>query len=154
MIPVCYGRTVNVDVLAARFIACEIPHAEWTHLAHLAVGTWHVQRYGPDEALARLRVGIRRLNDSHGTPNSNTRGYHETVTRAYVELLAEFLSRCPAEMDLDGRVARVIESPLAERNVLLRFYTQERLMSSHARAEWVAPDVVPLSLSSLRVDDA
>ena len=60
----------DVDDLAARFSAGTISREEWTHLAHLAVGTWHVQRYGPDEALTRLRAGIRRLNDLHGTPNS------------------------------------------------------------------------------------
>jgi hypothetical protein len=66
--------TTRLDDLVARFIAGTIPHAEWTHVAHLTVGTWHVHRYGPEEALVRLRVGIRALNDAHGTPNSATRG--------------------------------------------------------------------------------
>ena len=122
---------------------------EWTHLAHLAVGTWHVQRYGPDEALTRLRTGIRRLNDNHGTLNSATSGYHETVTRAYVELLAQFVQRCPADMALRERVLNVINGPLADRDVLLRFYSRDRLMSPSARAEWIEPDLAPLRLSAL-----
>lgn len=72
------------DEVVARFTACRLSHSEWTHQAHLAVGLWHVHHYGADEALTRLRVGIRRLNGSHWTPNSATRGYHETITRAYV----------------------------------------------------------------------
>jgi hypothetical protein len=137
----------HVDDLARRFLARTIPHDEWTHLAHLTVGAWHVQRYGPDEALARLRVGIRALNDAHGTPNTATSGYHETVTRAYVRLLAEFLAACPIAMPLAERVARLQAGPLAARDVLLKFYSRERLMSSSARAEWVEPDVAPLRLS-------
>jgi len=135
-----------IDDLVARFRARTLPHAEWTHRAHLTVGAWHVQQYGPDEALARLRVGIRALNDAHGTANTATSGYHETVTRAYVVLLAEFLAACPAGMLLAERVQRLLAGPLAARDALLQFYSRERLMSPTARAEWVEPDVAALHL--------
>ena len=107
---------------------------------------WHVDRYGALEALARLRVGIRRLNESHGTPNSDTNGYHETITRAYVLLLSEFLEACPAELPLAERVAQVIAGPLADKNVLFRFYSRERLMSTAARMAWLEPDIAALRL--------
>jgi hypothetical protein len=140
---------LDLDDLVSRFSSCDLPHAEWTHQAHLAVGAWHVDRYGADEALVRLREGIRRLNDSHGTPNSATRGYHETITRAYVTLLAEALSAPPAGESLGARVARLLSSPVADRNLLLRFYSRERLMSPEARAAWMAPDLRPLRLAGL-----
>ena len=135
---------VDADDLAARFTAATIPHPEWTHRAHLVIGAWHVHRLGPEAALARLRAGIRRLNDAHGTPNSATSGYHETVTRAYVRLLAQFLAECPAASSLNERLASLLGGPLAEKDVLLRFYSRERLMSATARAEWVEPDLAPL----------
>ena len=141
-------RFDDLGDFAARFVSGTIPRAEWTHAAHLAVGAWHVHRYGADEALTRLRAGIRRLNDSHGTPNSPTSGYHETVTRAYVRLLAQFLASGPASVPLAARVERLLDGPLAERNVLLRFYTRDTLMSERARAEWVEPDVAPLDLAT------
>ena len=78
----------ELENLVKRFAERSLPKPEWTHAAHLAVGLWHVSRYGRDDALARLRAGISRLNESHGTVNSATGGYHETVTRAYVQLLA------------------------------------------------------------------
>jgi hypothetical protein len=137
----------DIEDLAARFVDGTLPRAEWTHLAHLAVGTWHVERYGADEALRRLRSGIRHLNDNHGTLNSATSGYHETVTRAYVQLLSQFVQRCPAEMELRERVLGVINGPLADRDILLRFYSRERLMSPSARTEWIEPDLAPLRLS-------
>jgi hypothetical protein len=133
-------RTTAIDDLAARFIAGVIPHAEWTHHAHLAVGAWHVRHFGADEALARLRRGIRALNDAHGTPNSPTRGYHETITRAYVRLLANALARCPVGEPLAESVDRMLATPLAERDFLFRFWSRDRLMSERARAEWVEPD--------------
>jgi hypothetical protein len=143
--------SADLDDVVARFVACRLPREEWTHLTHLAVGMWHVHRYGTEEALARLRAGIRRLNESHGTPNSATRGYHETITRAYVGLLSEFLEACPVEMPLAERIARLIASPVADKDVLLRFYSRERLMSTHARAEWLEPDIMVLQVSG-RVD--
>ena len=120
-----------------------MPKAEWTHQAHLAVGAWHVDRYGPDEALTRLRDGIRALNDSHGTINSSSSGYHETITRAYVRLIAGFFAGC-ADLPLPERVAGLIGGSFGERDALLRYYSRETLLSAQARAGWVEPDVHPL----------
>jgi hypothetical protein len=50
-----------LDDLAQRFAALTLPKPEWTHAAHLAIGLWHASRYGRDDALARLRSGIRLL---------------------------------------------------------------------------------------------
>ncbi len=139
----------DIDDLAARFVACVLPQEEWTHLAHLAVGTWHVHKYGPEQALTRLRVGISRLNESHGRLNSPTSGYHETVTGAYILLLSEFLDGCPKEMPLNERVASVIDSPIADKGVLFKFYSRGRLNSAIGRAAWVEPDLAPLRLATV-----
>lgn len=138
----------RVDDLTARFRAALVPHAEWTHRAHLTVGAWHVHHHGADEALALLRAGIRALNDAHGTPNSPTRGYHETITRAYVALLAEALAAFPAATPLADRVERILASPLAERDVLFRFWSRDLLMAPAARAAWIEPDLAPLRLAT------
>jgi hypothetical protein len=136
----------DLEELAARFRASCIPHAEWTHAAHMRVAAWHIDRFGATEALARLRAGIRRLNDHHGTPNSPTRGYHETITVAYVQLIAQYLAATPAGTTFAARTSDMLAGPLGDRNVLLRHYSRDRLMSSHARAEWVPPDISPLDL--------
>jgi hypothetical protein len=138
------GSSVALDHLIERFEACTLPKAEWTHQAHLAVGAWHVHRYGTAAAMGRLRDGIRRLNDSHGTVNSATSGYHETITHAYVTLLAEYFSR-PGSSSLAERVSQLLESPLAARDALQRFYSREVLGSKEARAGLVPPSA-PLCL--------
>jgi hypothetical protein len=135
---------LDLDDLAARFEAATLPATEWTHHAHLCVGAWHVHHLGPDTALSRLRAGIRRLNDAHGTVNSATRGYHETITAAYVRLIAAFFASCSQSASLADRVTLLLASPLVERPFLLRYYTRDLLMSPRARAEWVEPDLEPL----------
>lgn len=134
-----------------RFVASTLPREEWTHLAHLAVGLWHVDRYSKEEALDRLRGGIRKLNDSHGTINSASSGYHETITRVYVQLLAEFNGRCAAQEPLPERVSRLLKSKLAQKDALFNFFSRSTLMSEKARAEWVVPDLAPIGLGRLDV---
>jgi len=140
---------VDIDDLAARFQSCAIPKAEWTHQAHLVVGLWHVERYGSAEALARLRSGIRRLNESHGGVNTATNGYHETITRAYVALLSQYLDGCQPDRPLTEHATRLLDSPLADGKVLFLFYSRDRLISVTARAEWIEPDIAPLSLAAV-----
>jgi adenylate kinase family enzyme len=142
--------TPLLDHLGARFEACEIPAHEWTHAAHLVVGLWHVHRYGADEALMRLRSGIRRLNESHGGVNSATNGYHETITAAYVQLLAEYLDSTPTDLSLSMRAIGLLGSPLVAKDVLVTFYSLERLMSTEARAGWIDPDRGPVCLTAVQ----
>lgn len=143
--------TLHLDELAQRFVALTLPKDAWTHQAHLTVGAWHVHRYGEAEALQRLRGGIRRLNESFGGQNTATSGYHETITAAYVRLLAQYLAlaQCPAAVPLDACVARLLGSPLAGKDALLTFYTHDHLMSAESRAAWAEPDRIPLDVSIL-----
>jgi hypothetical protein len=137
----------ELDELVRRFIAGELPRSEWTHAAHLSVGLWHVSRYDAADALTRLRDGIRRLNDSNGVVNSASSGYHETITRAYAHLLTAFAAQL-ADVPVAERVARLLGGALAERSVLLRFYSRARLESVEARLGWLEPDLAPLSLDA------
>ena len=134
----------ELDDLAARFEAAAIPRAAWTHQAHLHVAAWYVERFGPTEALAHLRTGIRRLSDVHRRCDMQTSGYHETVTAAYVRLVSTFLARCPATMSFADRVGALLASPVAGKQALLRHYSRAVLLSPRARTEWVAPDRAPL----------
>jgi hypothetical protein len=138
----------ELDGLVGRFEAASIPRREWTHVAHLEIGACYVDRFGPGEALDRLRAGICRLNEANGVANTPTNGYHETVTAAYVQLIARFLSACAPVMSFPERVAALLASPVAGKQALLRHYSRALLMSPRARAEWVAPDRLPLPMVS------
>ena len=128
--------------LVDAFDAASLPQAEWTHAAHITVATAHVFR-DPAQALDRLRAGIRRLNAAHGLVETSTRGYHETLTRFYTWAVAREVRAAPAGLGLGALATRVVEA-LTDRNVPLRHYSRERLMSPAARAGWVEPDLAPL----------
>jgi hypothetical protein len=136
-----------LDDLVTRFLAGVLPREEWTHGAHLAVGLWHVHRYGPEDAIARLRVCIRALNDRHGTPNTESSGYHETITVAYVRLIDQFLAMGPTGTPVESRLPDLLSGPLADQKFLGRFWSREVLMSPTARATWTPPNLCSLTLS-------
>jgi hypothetical protein len=138
-----------LDELVARFHARTLPHAEWTHAAHLSLGAWYVHRHGAAGALARLRAEIPLLNDRHGTPNTPTSGYHETITAAFVRLVDEALATFAPGVPLERRIEVLLGGPLGGSRVLLAFWSRELLMSQRARAAWVEPDLKALAFSAL-----
>lgn len=112
-----------------------LPKTRWTHEAHLVVCRLVLDRLGPDEALTHLRHAIRSYNEATGTPNTDTGGYHETLTRYYVRAVA-VAGNCP----LDDLVAH----PACSRTAPLVHWSRARLFSTEARRAWVAPDLAAI----------
>jgi hypothetical protein len=69
--------------LVSEFETGALPHARWTHREDLTVAFWYLSRLDEAEATDRIRAGIVFLNHCHGTPNTDTRGYHENVERDF-----------------------------------------------------------------------
>ena len=121
-----------------------LPKAEWTHHAHLRAGLWHVIEHGPIAALELLRPRIASYNESVGTANTDTSGYHETITRFYVIVIDRFLSTADRSLDIDVLAQQLIEAH-GDRRLPLHHYSESRLFSPVARRSWVEPDLRPVS---------
>ncbi len=117
--------------------------AAWTHEAHIAFATWVVLEEGPHEALPRVRLAIKRLNESFGNENTVDAGYHETITAFYVRTIGEFVDS--RRGDAPESVVAEAVALLRDRDIPLRHWSRERLFSREARAGWVAPDLAPLA---------
>lgn len=128
------------------FEACRLPIADWKHRPHLKVAYLYLRRWPFDEALSRARMNIRRYNAATNTPETLERGYHETITVAWMRLV-EFTIR---EYGVAPSADEFLEAQeqLLNRRVLRFFYTRDGLFSWRAKREWVEPDVVPLPRSS------
>jgi hypothetical protein len=129
--------------LAAAFEDCTLSTAQWTHQAHLMVGLWYASRLPAEDALDAMRAGILRLNTVHGVVTTPTRGYHETITRAYMRLIGQFVIEDGGEDDWGARAEQLLARH-GERDHLLLYYSRDRLMSPEARFGWVEPDLRPL----------
>ena len=120
-----------------------LPKEKWTHEAHLRVGLWYLLHYSPAEAMCRLRAGICQYNIACGVANTETSGYHETITKFYVTIISYFLQRQNANLPIEELAAKLLES-YGDRNLLLSYYSQARLMSPEARYRWVEPNLLPM----------
>lgn len=83
------------ETFIARFESAAFTLPEWTHAAHLAMGLWYVAHYPPLEAGVRIRTGIRCLNESMGGTNSETSGFHETLTEFWILIARDWLATHP-----------------------------------------------------------
>jgi hypothetical protein len=139
-----FGDASEIERLLAAFEDCSLPKSRWTHRAHLAVALCYCERRSHDQALLLMREGIRRYNEATGGANTETSGYHETITRFYVWLVDHCVrgGKLP-KGDLATRVNGLC-ARYGARDLSLRHWTRERLMSVEARREWVEPDLLAL----------
>jgi len=142
--PRTFKSDAEIEHIGEGLLARTLPRSEWTHEAHLAATTWLLTRRADVEIDAELPGIIRRYNESVGGVNSDSEGYHETITRVFLHGVRLFL----AEADLDGPLHELINqlllSPMGRREWPLRFYSPERLFSVEARREFIAPDLAAL----------
>lgn len=131
--------------IAAGVCDCSLPRAEWTHAAHFALAVW-LLRHRPD-LTAEPAIGaiIRRYNIATGTPNSDSEGYHATITIASVRAAGAELARHPQGTALSVVVAALLASAQGRSDWLLAHWTRDRLFGVAARRGWVPPDLAPLS---------
>jgi hypothetical protein len=73
--------------------------------------------------------------------NSDTEGYHETITRAFLRGVRLFLAEADPGEPLHELVNQLLLSPMGRRDWPLRFYTPARLFSVEARRNFVPPDI-------------
>ncbi|MEY4517454.1 MAG: hypothetical protein RLZZ499_53 [Cyanobacteriota bacterium] len=135
----------STEELVDAFLSRKLPKKEWTHEAHLKVGLWHLLHYAPNESLERLRQNIKQYNVSCGIENTETQGYHETITRFYVWLVNKFLQQTERSQPIDLLADRLI-SLYGDKSFPLNYYSRDKLMSKTARLQWVEPDLKVLVL--------
>ena len=136
-----FASDAAVTRVGEGLLARDLPRAEWTHEAHLAATTYLLLRrpdLNIDEDLPGL---IRRYNERVGGVNSDTEGYHETITRVFLHGVRLFLSEADTSDPLHELVNDLLVTPMGRRDWPLRFYSPDRLFSVEARRSFVTPDL-------------
>jgi len=129
----------EIDRIGRSMADRTLPKAEWTHAAHFAAAVWLLAEPGRD-APAEMPGLIRAYNTATGVANTDTEGYHETITQASLRAAAAALrGRTRA-----GALAHLLAGPCGRSDWLLAHWTRPRLFSPEARRAWVEPDLAPL----------
>ncbi len=124
------------------FLARTLPKPEWTHEAHIGTTSWLILERAHDILPERdLPDLIRRYNESVGGVNSDSEGYHETITQVFLVGVRRALARSEGR-GLAERVNALLLAEEGRRDWPLRFYSRGLLFSVEARRRWVEPDLV------------
>ncbi|MBN9122860.1 MAG: hypothetical protein J0I06_27600 [Planctomycetes bacterium] len=148
------------DEFLCAFERCTLARKDWTHEAHVRMAWLYAMRIpSAGEVLDRVRGGIKKLNavfvrrqqvlcralPSKPKDPRGLDGYHETITVAFVTLIASRVEPGEDFAAFRGRNPDLFDSKLS---VLLKHYSPERLFSPAAKVELLAPDLEPLPAPS------
>jgi hypothetical protein len=117
-----------------------LPKTVWTHAAHFAAVLWLLKNRSVVEVSREMPGFIRAYNEATGGANTETSGYHETITQASIRAARDFLSGAPPQ-PLYMTCNALMCSRLGEPDWLLEYWTRPRLFSVEARRAWFEPDI-------------
>jgi len=131
----------SLDDFLAGFYDGSFPITWWTHGAHVGMAAAILWTTPVARAVDVIRDGIKRYNLSQGGQNTETSGYHETLTRLWIGAVAATMTTLPQDITRLHAVRQVYRA-YARRSAFFRdWYPFDLLKSSSARKEWVAPDL-------------
>jgi len=132
----------DIERIGLGVLTCTLPKPEWTHAAHFAAAFWLLTR--PDRDAMREMPGlIRAYNEATGVANTDSGGYHETITLASLRAARGWLESRPHEA-LHASLEGMLASEYGSADWLLAYWSKPLLFSVKARRTWVEPDLRPL----------
>lgn len=124
------------DRFIASFEDRSLSRAEWTHAAHVAIAAWYSIR-DHSTAYDRVKRGIMSFNEASGVLNTETSGYHETLTVLWLAIVAEYVTGISDPFE----AARLAVTKFAEdRDLHCLYYSSDVVRDCGARKAWIAPD--------------
>jgi hypothetical protein len=129
-------ETAGADLLKG-FVDTTLPAEQFHHRQHVEVAWTFVRDYGMPMALSEFSAAIKRFADANGA----TGLYHETITWAFLLLIADRQAR--QGHDTWERFAAANPDLLTwTPSILSRYYSKELLASDLARRAFLMPDLV------------
>ena len=141
--PRLFTSDAEIVRIGEGLLARTLPREDWTHEAHLAATTYLLNAPPDIDLDTRLPDIIRSYNESVGGVNSDTEGYHETITRVFLHGVRLFLAEADPKEPLHELVNELLLSPMGRRDWPFAFIAG-RLFSVAARRDFLAPDVAAL----------
>jgi len=139
----------EINYLIKRLENRTLPKMEWSHEAHLVVAIWYCFNYDFDSALNSFRRIVKKYNESVGTHNTDSGGYHETITKFWFLVANKFLKNQESK-SISEICNAFINADEGKRNYPMNFYSKPHLFSVRARRNWLEPDLNKLNKSAVK----
>src|SRR5215467_802218 len=104
-----------------RFVRGEIAAASFPHREHVRMAFEMLRRHDFAESVLHYSRALRAMLARIGKPEA----FHQTLTIAFLSLVAERMARCGEDTDFAALVSQHPE--LLDKNLLARWYAPERL---------------------------
>lgn len=118
------------------FVDTTLPADQFHHQQHVQVAWLFVRRFGMPAALGEFSAAIKRFAGAKGAAGL----YHETITWAFLLLIAEREARTPSET-WPAFASANSDLLTWQPSILNRYYSKELLSSDLARRTFVMPDL-------------
>jgi len=133
----------EIAAIGCGVLDLSLPKVRWTHEAHFAAALWLITCRQDLDASRAMPGIIRAYNEATGVANTDTDGYHETITQASLRAARDFLLQHPGH-SLSATCNALMATPLGKSDWPLAYWSRGLLFSVEARRNWVEPDLRPL----------
>ena len=127
---------MNHQMLRDRFEAGTLKLGELSHADHVRLAWLYLAEQEIPETMIKMREGLKRFTQKHGVPEK----YHETVTFAYVALIARRMRANTGDWEDFVRINPELFQPWT--TLIGRYYQNETLASTNAKQHFVLPDKI------------
>lgn len=138
-----FVRDEQIAAIGRGLLTRTLPKADWTHAAHFAAALWLLACCPEVNAGQTMPAMIRAYNEATGVANTDSSGYHETITQASLRAARAFLAEHRL-LPLHAVCNELMASSLGKSDWPLAYWSRPRLFSIEARRTWVEPDLQPL----------
>jgi hypothetical protein len=137
-----FTSDAEIEYIGRGLLECSLPKIEWTHAAHFAAAFWLLRR-SEAQAARDMPQLIRAYNLATGVPNTDSNGYHETITLGSLRAARAWLAARPGAA-LHAALRELLASEYGRSDWLFSYWSKSLLFSAAARRSWVEPDLRPL----------
>jgi hypothetical protein len=139
-----FSTNAEIERIGRGLLDRSLPKIEWTHAAHFAAALWLLRHRREHEVVKAMPMWIRAYNEATGVANTDSSGYHETITIASIRAASSLLATHAEHVPLHEIVNAVMAGEFGRSDWLLRYWSRLRLFSPEARKGWINPDLMPL----------
>jgi hypothetical protein len=137
-----FSSDAEIEYIGSGLLDRSLPKRRWTHAGHFAAAFW-LLRHRDFDAFRDMPALIRAYNEATGVANTDTGGYHETITLASLRAARAWLD-AHGGSSLHDALEAFLACGYGRPDWLLEYWSKPVLFSVAARKTWIEPDLKAL----------